>query len=474
MNSGLLPHSLHPEVRDYLVARNYIDVELVRLTPRVRDPAGKVATALEFNRMLGDPQAAYPSVQVAGTSGKGSVCLAISQILVAAGQHTGLHVSPYLQVATEKTWVDGRYATGGEFRSACEAVRPVAEQYRYRNDCPTSVHGMASLALSYEAFRRARIDWCVMETGVGGRFDLVQGLDRRLAVITDIGLDHVKALGETRPAIAWHKAGIMAGCEVALAVYDPKIWPVFVAESERQGCRLERVVPESRSKVRDTSDGPVLTIDLPRLGTVEVPWSHARDGFHRRNAVVAASAADLLLAQGVPITGEAVREGLLARPMPGRLERVQEGPEVLLDGAHNGQKMAALLRSLPRPRGRRHLVLGATGERHFGAVLEALDERPASVMVTRPLLFGKTVADPSEMAASASRLGLPVTADNSPGRAMRAVLERAAPDDQILVTGSLYLVGQVRNLWYPWEAVLRQQTSWPGEDCSTLASPSTL
>jgi dihydrofolate synthase / folylpolyglutamate synthase len=472
-SSGPLP-SVHPQVRDYLIARNYIDVELVRLIPRQRDPAGKVATARKFNDMLGNPQAAYPSVQVAGTSGKGSVCLALSQILVAAGQRTGLHVSPYLQVATEKTWVDGNYVSGSEFRAACEVVRPAAEHYRYRDDCPTSVHGMASLALSYEAFRRRQIDWCVMETGVGGRFDLVQGLNRQLAVITDIGLDHVKALGDTRAEIAWHKAGIMAGCDVALAVYDPELWPIFSAEAARHGCRLARVVPEACSKVHQTSAGPMLVMNLARLGEIEIPWPYRPDGFQRRNAVVAACAADLMLGQGVPIDGESVRKGLLSRPMPGRLERMPAGPEVLLDGAHNGQKMAALLRSLPPPKGVRHLVIGATGERHFSAVLGAFEERPASVMVTRPLLFGKSVADPAEMVGQATRLGSALATDNSPTRAMRRVLEMANPEDQILVTGSLYLVGQIRNIWYPWEDVLRQQTSWPKARCSTLASPSTL
>ncbi len=474
MSSNSLPHVLHPEVRDYLIARNYIDVELVRLTPRQRDPAGKLATALKFNDMLGNPQAAYPSVQVAGTSGKGSVCLALSRILVAAGQCTGLHVSPYLQVATEKTWVDGQYVSGTEFRAACETVRPVAEQFRDRDDCPTSVHGMASLALSYEAFRQRQIDWCVMETGVGGRFDLVQGLNRQLAVITDIGLDHVKALGGTRTEIAWHKAGIMAGCEVALAIYDPEIWPIFAAEAARHKCRLVRVSPEIQSWFYQSDSGPLLVIDLPRLGNVEIPWPHHPRGFQRRNAVVAASAADLLAVQGVPITAEAVREGLLAQPMPGRLERVQEGVEVLLDGAHNGQKMAALLRSLPSPGGDRHLVVGATGERHFSEVLRAFGERPASVMVTRPLLFGKSVADPIQMAGQATAIGAPVATDPCPTRAMRRVLDQALPGDQILVTGSLYLVGQIRNLWYSWEDVLLQQTSWPKAGCSTLARPSTL
>ncbi len=407
-----------PSVLRYLEARNYIDVEVVRLEPRVRDPKGKVATVLDFTRRLGDPQASFPSVQVAGTSGKGSVSLALSRILHAAGLTTGLHVSPYLQVATEKTWIDGAYAGADEFYEGCEAVRPVAEAFRHLPDCPASVHGMASLGLSYEIFRRRGIDWCVMETGVGGRFDLVQGLDRRLSVITDIGFDHLHTLGDTLPQIAWHKAGILRGTELAVAVYNPAVWPVFAAEAERSGCRLERVVPEQRAEIHESATGRILRLLLPRIGEVEVPWPYAADGFQRRNAAVAASAADLLVALGVPVDGDAVREGLLARPLPGRLERVQEAPEVLLDGAHNGQKMAALLASLPPSRGRRHLVVAATGERHFEEVLEALPAPPDSVMLTRPLLFDKSVADPEEMVARLTGWAPVVEADRSPRRAV--------------------------------------------------------
>ncbi|MBM4371381.1 MAG: hypothetical protein FJ098_06980, partial [Deltaproteobacteria bacterium] len=99
----------HPTVQRYLAAKRYVDEEVVRMEPRARDPAGKVATVRRFNGDLGDPQAAFDAIQVAGTSGKGSVCTFLAHGLRAAGLATGLHVSPYLQVATEKTWVAGRY-----------------------------------------------------------------------------------------------------------------------------------------------------------------------------------------------------------------------------------------------------------------------------------------------------------------------------------------------------------------------------
>ncbi len=453
--------ALDRAVKDYLTARNYLDVELVRLEPRPRNPAGKLDAVREFNQWLGNPQAAFPSVQVAGTSGKGSVSLALAHILSAAGCATGLHVSPYLQVATEKTWIDGQYCSAQEFLAACDAVRPTAESFRVRADCPASVHGMASLALSYEAFRRRAIDWCVMETGVGGRYDLVQGLDRRLVVITDIGLDHLKTLGHTRKEIAWHKAGIMEGSELAVAIYDPEIWPVLEDEAKVTGCRLLPVHPEKIAAVVGSGAQQKLVLDLPRLGKIEVPWSSKSRGFQVRNAALAAAAADALAALSVPIDAGDVAKGLAAPTLPGRLERVQLGPDVYLDGAHNRQKMAALMAALPPSNGQRHLVVGATGERHFEEILGAFTEPPDSVLITRPLLYGKTVASPMEMAHQLQGWCPLVRADTSPLRGLARVLESAAESDQILVTGSLYLVGQLRTLWFPWQEVLHQQTSWP-------------
>jgi len=455
------PDGREHAVSQYLEARNYIDVEIIRLEPRVRDPAGKVRTALEFNDRLGNPQAAYPSVQVAGTSGKGSTAMYLSRILAAAGKRTGLHISPYLQVATEKTWTDGLYASPAEFHAGFRQVKPAAEAYRYRDDCPTSVHGMASLALSYVVFREQRIDWCVMETGVGGRHDLVQGLDRRLAVITDLGLDHTKALGETLPEIAWHKAGIMRGADMAVAVYDPQVWPVFEREAAETGVRLVPVVPDRLARIVETGAGRSAVLKLEKLGPVELDWSEPARGYRLRNVAVAAAAADALAQIGVEIGPEHVCAGLAQPSMPGRLERVQDTPRVVLDGAHNAQKMEAMLKGLPRHRGRLVLVLAATGERHVEEFVSSMAERPEIVVLTKPLLFGKKVVDPRDLARRLAGWAGRTVVCPTPFAAISTALDMAEDEDLVLVTGSLYLVGQARNLWYPWQDVLIQRTSYP-------------
>jgi len=448
-------------VARYLEARNYVDVEVVRMEPRLRDRDGKVKVVRQFNADLGNPQAAFPSIQVAGTSGKGSVSLLLSSILSHAGLVTGLHVSPYLQVFTEKTWIDGHYCSATEIHRAYTRVRDIAEKYRYRDDCPASVHGMTSLAMSYEVFRERGLDWCVMETGVGGRFDLVQGLDRKLAVITDIGLDHTKTLGETVKEIAWHKAGVMEGCEMAVAVRDPRTWPVLEQQAQESGCRLVPIEPDHFGTLRQGERATFLTLNLGNLGRIEVPWAGSARSFKLRNSVVAAVAADALAGLGVSIGPDDVSAGLVAPPMPGRLETMQTAPRVILDGAHNAQKMAALLSSLPAPTGRSILLVGFSGERHIDELLSSFPSPPDEVFVTRPLLFGKKTVEPEYLAALLKGWSPGVHAIPNPRQAIRETLAAARTEDSVLVTGSLYLVGQVREHWYPWREVLLQRTSYP-------------
>lgn len=449
------------EVARYLEARNYVDVEVVRLIPRPRDREAKVTTVREFNAALGDPQSAFPSVQVAGTSGKGSVALLLGSILRAAGYRTGLHVSPYLQVFTEKTWVDGLYCSVQELFEAYRRVKEVAETYRYRDDCTASVHGMTSLAMSYDVFRQRSLDWCVMETGVGGRYDLVQGLDRQLAVITDIGLDHTQTLGETLAEITWHKAGIMGGCQVAVAVRDPLTWPLLEQEAHVTGCRLIPVDPGSTGRLRESENGHLLQLSLDNIGTVEVPWAGTRPSFLLRNGTVAAAAADALADMGLNIAPEHVAAGLGAPPMPGRLETVGREPQVILDGAHNAQKMAAMLASLPPAGKRRIMVTGFTGERHIRELLSTFSTPPDEVFVTRPLLYGKKTVAPHELAELLKGWARKVHTISNPRKAIHEALAVTRPEDSLLITGSLYLVGQIREHWYPWREILLQRTSYP-------------
>ena len=429
----------------YRRARDYVDVEIVRLTPRRKDPAGKVAAAHAFMAALGDPHRAFPAVQVAGTSGKGSVAALIAAACHEAGLRTGLHVTPYLQVFTEKTWIDGALLSGDGLADLLDRARPVVERFRSRDDLPASVHGLTSLALSHLAFAEAGVDLAVIETGVGGRYDLVQGLRRELSVITELGLDHVQTLGPTLEEIAHHKAGIIEADVPCVAVRGAG-WDVLVREAEAVGAPLIGVDPEA---CYDDSGA----LRLPTLGRVALPAGTV--GFGRRNAAVAGVALDALAARGHPLRAEHLARALTRRVLPGRRELLAGG-RVVLDGAHNPQKLAALLGSLdPAPR---TVVVGASGARVPDDLLAALAPRAARVIACATELYGKQVVPAAELAAAARRLGVEARAASSPEAALDAALGHAEP---VLVTGSFYMVGRLRSRWHPWEQVLLQQTSWP-------------
>lgn len=433
--------------------RRVIDVELVRLEPRRKDPAGKVAAARAFNAALDDPQQVFPSIQVAGTSGKGSVCALLAGALHAAGLRTGLHVSPYLQVFAEKTWIAGRYADPLLLERALDRLLPVAERFAADDACPASVHGLASLAASYVAFAEAGCEAAVIETGCGGRYDLVQGLRRAASVVTDLDLDHQHALGETLEEIAWHKAGIVEAGVPAVVQRGPGA-EVVAAEAERVGAPVVWVDPEQVLAPR----GDGWRLRTPTWGEAVLPLG-PQAAFQRRNLAAAAMTLDRLAASGWPVQPEHLLEATRRRLLPGRCEVVQGEPRVILDGAHNPHKLRALVEAVaaaPRPIA---AVYAATGARAPAPCLAALAPLAPTVFATELDLYGKRCVPASEVASAAAQLGLRAEAAGRPEGALARALASGA--ETVVVTGSIFLAGRLRGRWTRPEDVILQGSSWP-------------
>ncbi|MFO8070732.1 MAG: Mur ligase family protein [Polyangia bacterium] len=234
----------------YLRAERRINEGLIRLglslaRPEgyVRDPEARMAAMRDFLDACGNPQRNLPALHVAGTSGKGSVCAAAASILRESGLSVGLHVSPYLQSATEKIWIDGLFVDALAFDELVEWVLPVARP-RLRPETPASIHGMASVAVALEAFRRAEVDCIVFEAGCGARWDLTSLVETEVAVITNVGLDHVVSLGPGIERIAWHKAGAArAGRPLVCGATSGPAAEVIRDEARRVGAEMVEVPP---------------------------------------------------------------------------------------------------------------------------------------------------------------------------------------------------------------------------------------
>ncbi|MBX6342342.1 MAG: bifunctional folylpolyglutamate synthase/dihydrofolate synthase, partial [Thermomicrobiaceae bacterium] len=337
-----------------------------------------------FLAFLGDPQTRFRSVHVGGTSGKGSTAAFIAAILHAAGYRTGLHVSPYLQVETEKLQVDGRLVCGDAFADHVAALAEAMERWQAERS-ERLTYGEFWVALTFFAFARERVDFAVIEVGAGGRFDLTNVLLPDVAVITSVGLDHVRTLGPTIADIAWHKAGIIKpGRAAVTAVDDPVALPVIEAEARAQGVPLQRVLPERDYRVVDSDASGSELLDVPSGRVFHLPLAGA---FQAANAATAIAAARALrdLPRG-PISDDAIAAGLAATRFPGRMEIVQERPQVVLDGAHNPQKMASLAASLPllgRPE-RRIVVLGVLEGHDAEALARIVAPLADEVVATAP------------------------------------------------------------------------------------------
>ncbi len=395
---------------------------------------------------LGNSHRDVPLVHIAGTSGKGSTASAIAAGLSAAGYRTGLHTSPYLQSATENLRLDDQFIGGLDFGALVREVHGIASDHPAFARQPVS-YGELWMAMTLHWFAQMRADVAVIETGAGGRFDLSNVIDPVLSVITTIGLDHTETLGPTIADIAWHKAGIIkSGAPIVTGVTDATALEVIVRQAKEAGSRL--VFPDTRDR-RDYAP------NLPA------------SPFQSTNAALAAAALHELGRNGFVIPETAIIDGVADARLPGRFESMQLAPHVLLDGAHNPQKMRAFAETLKTYRlpdgARRTVVFGSLEAKAHDEMLHTIAPLANTLVLTRPQVYGKTGADPAALAAclreSDFHGAMKVIVD--PLEAVEAALGASQPHDQVVVTGSMYLVGNARERWFSTRAIVEQRTAWP-------------
>ncbi len=383
---------------------------------------------------LGEPHEGLKVLHVAGTNGKGSVAAMLESMARHSGLSTGLTSSPHLCTATERIRLDGA-PIGREAFVALE--QRVAGAAAALADPPTFFERV--IAMAFCAFADAAVDVAVVEVGLGGRLDATNTVAPLGCAITPIGLDHQQFLGDTLEAIAAEKAGILKrGAPAVVAQMDPAATAVIKEVAAGVGAPL--TVVGERLLIGDTEDGNVV-----QLGhrAIVAPFTLSLGGFHQvQNAAVAVG-----LLEAVGIGDEASRQqGLEATVWPGRFEVVDDdGVCFVLDGAHNPAAAAALARALATDeRTRRRpiaAVLGATRGHDAGAFAAALGapERAWATKARAPRSI-----DAAEVHAGMKQAGWRKAAALPLEEALNAARAAAGREGIVLVTGSLYLVGEVR------------------------------
>jgi dihydrofolate synthase/folylpolyglutamate synthase len=385
-------------------------------------------------KALGDPQRAFRVVHVAGTNGKGSTCAMIEAGLRTSGIRTGLFTSPHLIEPTERIQVDGIPVSQSQFSRAFALVHEVAGTLSL--DAHPSYFETVT-AMAFWLFRELGVETAVVEVGLGGRLDSTNIVEPALTVITSIDLDHQIYLGDTIEQIAAEKAGIL----------KPGVPAIFAKQRPDAMAVLEARARELGVPVRRAEDYPVQDLEIDARGSrfsvagfagLECPLA----GEHQaENAVTATLALDAL---GVS------PKGICEARWPGRMELVSPNPDVILDGAHNPAGARSLEKYIQRfyPHRKRWMIFGAMADKQIneiGAVLFPLaDELILTAAHT-------TRSAPPEMLRETAGRGwiAPELTD-----ALGIIKTRATAEDVILITGSLFLVGEARAASY-------NRNSWP-------------
>lgn len=405
------------------------------------DEAWKLGRTRALLDLAGGPDRGLRCVLVAGTKGKGSTAAMLEAIARAAGQRTGLYTQPHLDSYRERVQLDGRPIDAESFSSIVERLRPLVDELAARHPTaglPTTFELTTVLALL--CFARSDVELAILEVGLGGRLDATNAVEPALAVITTIGLDHTQILGASIEEIAREKAGIIRpGGSVIAARQRPAARRAIVERSRELRARCRFVGPLAPAPATGT-----LWARLGRSGRFQVRL--AMLGAHQRlNAAVALAAAVELAAGGPTLTPGAVRTGLAAARLPGRVDVVSGHPTWVLDAAHNADSAVALARALAELRlGRpRRLVLGILRDKDAQAVVRPLLSLFDGVIACAP-------AHPRALAADAladvcRRAGATVVA-TAPDVA--TALERArlsaGSDGTVVATGSFAVVAEAR------------------------------
>jgi len=427
---------------------------------RLRDFEASRDRITAFLAFLGDPQNKYPSVHIAGTGGKGSVTVIIGKILQRAGFKTGVHTSPYLQAPIEKWAIDGKMVSPSIFASSIETLQPFYDSFVTSHPDKRPNYGETQAALTHRLFADRSVDFAVIETGMGGRYDPTNVLNPEIAVITNVDYDHVDQIGPTLTDIAAHKAGIIKpGKPVVTAAIQDEVLDVIGKEAQEKKAPLFTLGKDFSFQIKSyDQNGIVVEIKTP-FGTyrnIRIPLVGL---FQAQNAALAVAACDALAQQkGFRLDEKMINDSLANLQFPGRMEKIQTNPTVILDGAHNPQKMRALAETMEKlyPDKSYYLIVGMLATKDAKQSLAHLLPQAKKVIATKPHLIGKPSTS-SQQIAQIVKEGKPeieVDQYDTALEAVQQVIEEAASDDIILITGSLYMLGEARIYWYPTDQIL--------------------
>ncbi len=407
---------------------------------------------------LGHPERRFPAVLIAGTNGKGSTAATLASILGAAGYRAALYTSPHLRKVNERLQVDGAPIGDPEFAALHERVERAAAELVEQGELPWHPSFFEMLtAMAFDYFAESGVDIAVLEVGMGGRLDATNVVEPCLAVITDIALDHQKFLGSTLREIAGEKGGIIRpGATVVTLPQHPEANDVIGNTILDLGARGVSAVPyvppvspgaETGNREPGTGNSFRNRYPLDVLGqTIHVDSPLA--GRHQlRNLALAIAAAVELNQCGFSLSARQIEQGIRQTRWPGRFQLFNwelgtGNRQLVLDVAHNPAGAWALRSTLSEACGERPLTLvfGAMRDKAIAEMAEILFPLAARIVATRA--HNPRSATPEEIREAAPRFAAEILCEPDVPAALARARSLAAPDGIVVVTGSIYIVGE--------------------------------
>jgi dihydrofolate synthase / folylpolyglutamate synthase len=416
-----------------------------------------LARMQELVRLLGNPQNLYPTIHVGGTSGKGSTSTIIASIL-ATKYKVGLHTSPHLVKINERITY---YATGIKYDidddhliDLVNEVRPRIESMEKGHSGPPSYFEIVT-AMAFMYFKKINVDLAVIEVGMGGRYDATNVISPKVAVLTNVGLDHTEILGDSVEKIVEDKVGIIKpGISVVSGVTQPSVIKIVEEKCRQENAKLSLLNRDFRFRITELNNKltkfdylggkTLLNLELLLPGT-----------FQAENASLALRAIEELSNHQVNIEEKNIRKALKSVYIPGRMEIIRKKPLVILDGAHNPDKIRALVTSIRKifPGKKITAIVAIKNDKNAREMLELLLPICLKIILTQyrvKMDVGEIISyNPEELnrIIMKSDRKIPARIITSPIVALRKTNKSALADDVILVTGSLYLVGLIKKIY---------------------------
>ena len=379
--------------------------------------------------VLDHPQKKFKSIHIAGTNGKGSTSAFLAQILQEAGYKVGLYTSPHLVNFNERIKINGKDISGQKIVELSEIMKRKVEE----NEIDTTFFEFTT-AMAFQYFADEQVDFAVVEVGLGGRLDATSVIDPEICVITNISLEHTRVLGESKEEIAKEKAAIIKENKIVVtAETNETVLDIFNSVCNQKNSSLMVLDKELKFKIEDSSfneqkfsvTGKINdTFSIKMLGEYQI-----------KNACLALLVADLL-----KISIDKIKLGLLNTFWAGRLQILQKNPLVMVDGAHNLEGIKNLVKSVKKIDRKKILVLGIAEDKKLEEMVSLLVPLFDQIIITEGNFKPTPVEKLNEVVLKYNQ-NVKMIQDSK--EAVEEALKLADEDDFVLVSGSLYLVGDI-------------------------------